>query len=91
MRKKFNRAADHMSPMLDKQMAGLIDSWAIRWCYEQSKKNMYTIYPVKSLVYNEGLDGTGTHSGTTKSFEVEISNGERKFEKNIEVNNEILE
>jgi len=48
--------------MLDNQMSGVVDSWAVRWCYEQSKKNMYTIYPVHSLVENIGIDGSGTHS-----------------------------
>lgn len=90
MRKKFNRGGEDMSLMLDKQMTGLIDSWAIRWCYEQFKSNMYTIYPVKSLVYNEGLDGTGTHSGITNLFEIEVSNEKRKFDKNIELNSKIL-
>ncbi len=67
-----------MSNMLDAQMEGKIDSWAIRWCYTQSKKNMFTVYPVKSRVRNIGLDGSGTHSGITSHYNVEIDQSLRK-------------
>lgn len=88
-RRKFNRGGNDMAQMLDMQMSGLIDSWAIRWCYEQSKRDMYTIYPTKSLVYNAGLDGSGTHSGTNDAFSVNLSNEERKFIENIQIDNRI--
>ena len=65
-RKKMNRGGRDMAQMLDSQMTGRIDSWAIRWCYEQSKQNKYTIYPVYSRVKNIGLDGSGTHSRASK-------------------------
>lgn len=89
-RKKLNRGGKDMAQMLDMQMSGLIDSWAIRWCYEQSKREMYTIYPTKSLVYNGGLDGTGTHSGTNNEFSVELSNEKRNFIENIQLDNRIV-
>lgn len=88
-RKKMNRGGPDMAQMLDSQMQGLCDSWAIRWCYEQSKQNKYTIYPVKSLVINQGLDGTGTHSGTTKDFDVEISERIPELYNNLPVDKEI--
>lgn len=88
-RKKLNRGGVDMAQMLDMQMEGLIDSWAIRWCYEQSKREMYTIYPVKSLVYNGGLDGTGTHSGINDSFSVQICNEKRTFVKEIQLDSRI--
>lgn len=88
-RKKLNRGGFDMAQMLDLQMEGIIDSWAIRWCYEQSKRDMYTIYPVKSLVYNGGLDGSGTHSGTTDKFSVKTSHEKRNFVENIQFNKEI--
>lgn len=65
-RKQMNRGGRDMARMLDSQMEGRIDSWAIRWCYEQSKQNKYTIYPVYSRVKNIGLDGSGTHSRASK-------------------------
>ena len=88
-RKQMNRGGPDMAQMLDSQMQGLCDSWAIRWCYEQSKQNKYTIYPVKSLVINQGLDGTGTHSGTTKNFDVEISERIPELYNNLPVDKEI--
>lgn len=65
-RKQMNRGGRDMARMLDSQMEGRIDSWAIRWCYEQSKQNKFTIYPVHSRVKNIGLDGSGTHSKASK-------------------------
>ena len=52
-----------MANMLSMQMDGSIDSWAIRWCYAQSKLDMLTVYPIRSQIQNIGLDGSGTHSG----------------------------
>ncbi len=68
----FNRGGLDMSNMLECQMAGKIDSWAIRWGYSQYKNDMYTIYPVKSLIKNIGLDGSGTHSGINPKYDIDI-------------------
>jgi len=65
-RKLMDRGGRDMARMLDSQMEGRIDSWAIRWCYEQSKQNKFTVYPVYSRVKNIGLDGSGTHSKESK-------------------------
>jgi hypothetical protein len=65
-RRLMNRGGRDMARMLDFQMIGRIDSWAIRWCYEQSKQNKLTVYPVHSRVKNIGLDGSGTHSKDSK-------------------------
>lgn len=89
-RKKFNRGGFDLSQMLDAQMNKRCDSWAIRWCYQQSKENSYTVYPVKSLVKNIGLDGSGTHSGTTNAYTVEISENKIKFSNEIVLNKKII-
>ncbi|MFW6016806.1 MAG: glycosyltransferase, partial [bacterium] len=57
--KLFNRGGSDMKNMLKSQMEGKIDSWAIRWCYNQFKNDSYTIYPVVSKVKNIGMDGSG--------------------------------
>lgn len=88
-RMKFNRGGNDMSQMLDSQMQGRCDSWAIRWCYQQCKENMYTIYPVKSLVKNIGLDGSGTHSGNTTAYTVEINENQIVFNNNIKLDKKI--
>ncbi len=56
-----------MSFQLDRQMLGRIDSWAIRWGYNESKQNCVTIYPRASYVDNEGCDGSGTHFASASS------------------------
>jgi hypothetical protein len=61
-RKKFNQMGSDMASMLDKQMKGKINSWAIRWCYHQFKNNLFTVYPAKSKVINVGFNVTATHT-----------------------------
>lgn len=78
--KNFNQTGNDMIYMLDLQMNGDIDSWAIRWCYEQWKQQKYTVYPVKSKVYNNGSDSSGTHSGYTNKYDVILDNSMNKIE-----------
>lgn len=58
----LSRGGNDMPSMLKAQMRGKIDSWGIRWCYNQSKNNMMSIAPRISLIRNNGFDGSGTHS-----------------------------
>ncbi len=51
-----------MTGMLDKQMKGEMDSWAIRWCYHQFRKQSFTVYPVFSKVKNNGFGEDATHT-----------------------------
>ena len=90
-RSKFNRGGRDMADMLDLQMEGKIDSWAIRWCYAQYKLDMYTIYPVDSRISNIGLDGSGTHSGVSSHYDVNFKhdNGNCELE-NVKINEKIL-
>lgn len=60
-RSAFNRGGHDLSAMLDAQMDGRIDSWAVRWCYSQHLHAMQTVFPKISKVRNTGLDGSGTH------------------------------
>lgn len=53
------------SRMLEDQIAGRNDSWAIRWYASTFLKDQMTIYPEKSLVSNIGWDGTGEHCENT--------------------------
>lgn len=50
--------------MLKKQKAREIDSWAIRWYLSVFMRDGLTLFPTRSLVSNEGFDGTGTHGAT---------------------------
>ncbi len=92
-RKKFNLGGADMARMLDKQMMGKIDSWAIRWCYSQFKMNLPTIYPRLSKVQNVGFGDYATHSKIHANFKVDIDNEAKrnfKFSKNIELNAVII-
>lgn len=50
--------------MLQDQIAGRCDSWAIRWDAAAFLQDRLTLYPGTSLVRNIGLDHSGTHCGT---------------------------
>ncbi len=62
LRKRFNldEAYDYFS-MLEAQLAGRVDSWAVRWQLSAFLNDSLTIYPRHSLIVNAGFDGSGTH------------------------------
>lgn len=61
LQKEFNRGGRDLSGMLISQMHGDIDSWAIRFDYAHFKNNSFSVRPVKTLVANIGMDGSGVH------------------------------
>ena len=63
------------SGMLTSQINGVIDSWAIRWHVSAFIKDRLTLCPSKTLVLNNGLDGSGTHCAETKIFKDELYSG----------------
>lgn len=69
----FNGAYGY-SAMLQGQIAGSNDSWAIRWYASAFLANKYTLYPGTSLVQNIGNDSTGTHCGTSTALDVTLAN-----------------
>ena len=64
-KKQFIRGGKDLLQMLEDQRNGVVDSWAVRWNYAESKENCYTVYPKKTFVYNIGFDGSGTNCHTT--------------------------
>lgn len=84
--KAFNEAGGDLSYMLEDQMKGRINSWAIRWVYSQYKKQMWSVYPTKSFVKNIGTDLSGTHSSSTDKYEVELTDKMIKLNIKISVN-----
>lgn len=72
---QFNlNGAFPFSKMLEDQVSGLNDSWAIRWHAAGFLAKKLTLYPCASLVNNIGNDGTGTHKLNSNDFTVELSN-----------------
>jgi len=64
LRRAFNLdgAYDYFC-MMEQQLRGKIDSWAIRWYLSVFLRGGFVLFPVKSLVENTGFDGSGIHCG----------------------------
>ena len=61
--KKFNlNNSYNYFKILKKHLQGKVDSWAIQWYFFVFKNKGYTVYPPTSLVVNNGMDGSGTHT-----------------------------
>lgn len=72
-RRKFKKVGFNLPELLDYQMAGKIDSWAIVFCYEEFKQGKYTVYPTVSRIKNIGMDGSGTHHVSDGKWQVTIA------------------
>jgi hypothetical protein len=59
--------------MLEDQIRGENDSWAVRWHASAFLQNKLTLHSGKSLVFNIGFDGTGTHSSSHGRYDSDIS------------------
>ncbi|MFC1497545.1 glycosyltransferase family 2 protein [Verrucomicrobiota bacterium] len=83
----FNNSNGYVR-MLQDQIKGKNDSWAIRWYISVFLKDMLTLYPGKSYVQNIGNDNSGTHCKTTQVYEVELNcerlNGKIHVKENLE-------
>lgn len=72
-RQPLLRGGDDLWPMLQKQQRGLVSSWAVRWSLAHARHGGYGVYPRASKVRNTGADGSGTHTGSTRRYEVALS------------------
>jgi hypothetical protein len=61
------------SRMLQDQISGRNDSWAVRWHASCFLKGLLTLYPNASLVFNAGNDSSGTNTGINYDYDVDIS------------------
>lgn len=62
LKNKFNLDGHYQYfDMLEKQLRGEIDSWAIIWNLNVFMKNGLVLFPTRSLVSNIGFDGSGRH------------------------------
>jgi GNT-I family len=70
LRQRFNLDGTYdYATMLLRQMAGLRDSWAVRWYWTLFKAGGLVLFPPVSLVRNTGFDGSGTHGqGLLRNF-----------------------
>jgi hypothetical protein len=78
-RQNFNKMGSDMSKMLNSQMSGGINSWAIRWCYHQFKNNLYSVHPFVSKIRNIGFnssDATNTKEKFNR-YKTNLGSGEK--------------
>ena len=62
--------------MLEDQIAGENDSWAVRWHASCFLHDLLILYPARPLARNIGQDGSGTHSSSADgSYDVQLSPG----------------
>lgn len=58
--------------MLENQIKGKNNSWAIRWHASAFLNNQFSLFPKRSLVDNIGFDNTGTHCEANDHFRVNV-------------------
>jgi hypothetical protein len=59
--------------MLQDQIAGRNDSWAVRWYASALLHDKLTLYPGRSLVQNIGNDNSGTNCGETGVYDIDLA------------------
>lgn len=91
--KSFKRGGSDMPRMLENQMAGNIDSWAIRFCYHQFLNDLVTVFPTISKLKSIGFSEEATHTSGTKRFITPIDTElkrEFKFDSFTHVNKKLV-
>jgi ubiquinone/menaquinone biosynthesis C-methylase UbiE len=69
LRKRFDLDGSYpYFAMLEQQLRGEVDSWAIRWHLSVFMRQGLVLYPGKTLVRNTGFDGSGTHIAAGGGF-----------------------
>lgn len=77
-RRKLIRSFDFngtypFSKMLEGQIEGINDSWAVRWHASAFLAGKLTLYPGRSLVHNIGNDNSGTHCVVSEKLDIKLS------------------
>jgi hypothetical protein len=92
-RRQFNKwGGSDLYKMLKGWHTGKNNSWAIRFVYSQFKNNAISLFPTRSLVDNNGFDGTGTNCKTYSRFKCDYDGGDNivfTYPDNIELNAKI--
>jgi hypothetical protein len=61
------------SKMLQNQVLGKNDSWAIRWYASIFLENRLTLYPSRSLLENIGMDSSGQNCTNSSHYDVNVA------------------
>ncbi|WP_456376522.1 glycosyltransferase [Lutibacter sp.] len=90
---KFMRGGSDMPNMLKNQMQGKLDSWAIRWCFDQFIKDKLTVFPSKSKIESIGINSNATHTKHTKRFDTILDESNKntfKFDNKIQLESNLI-
>lgn len=77
LRKKFSQGGSDLNAMLKKQIDGKIDSWAIRWTYDQFRKAQYTVFPTISKIQNIGFGDNASHTKGYNRFATPLDESDK--------------
>ena len=77
-KRSFQEVGIDLLGMLNAQMHGEIDSWAIRWTHAHFTHHAVCLVPVESLVNNMGADGSGVHATPTSRYFHQRLNGKSR-------------
>lgn len=71
---RFDFDSSHgYTSMLEGQVSGMNDSWAVRWYASAFLRDKFTLYPGRSLIHNTGNDESGTNCGASDNFDTDVS------------------
>lgn len=79
--------------MLEAWKQGKNKSWAIRFCYSQFLQDKLSLFPVKSLIINDGFDGNGTNCKKWSRFKYELMDASElnfKFPESAKINEKLF-
>lgn len=90
----LNFYGSDLSSLVNKQLSGKINSWAIRWFYFHLINNLFSIVPVYSKVQNIGFGESATHTKIQSSFfDVNLDYSQKKeflFPKEFNLDSKVL-
>lgn len=66
--KQFKQGGTDIFQMLKRQQTGKINSWAVRWAYNQFRNNSVTVYPIISKIRNIGFSGQATNTNIYNKY-----------------------
>src|SRR5690606_27310464 len=71
--REFKEGGSDIYRMLKRQQLGEIDSWAIRWAYNQYKNGSLTAYPILSKIKNTGFSEQSTNTNIYNKYSSELT------------------
>lgn len=78
IQKEFNQYGSDLTKMLISAKKGKVDSWYIRFAYNQFKQKRLTVYPMLSKVINNGFMEGATHTNSYNRVKIEFDKGDRR-------------